>query len=100
MKTHNPDNEHIKRRYFHYLADALGLSPSTIDGVAKAINRFEVYTRFRDFKAVYVEQTTGFKATLAEQTSLRTGDRLATATFSHTLHAVRRFFVWLAGQPG
>jgi integrase len=100
MKTYNSDNERIKRRYFHYLAEALGFSPSTIDSVAKAINRFEVYTRFRDFKAFNVEQARGFKANLAAQASLRTGGRLAAATLYGTLNALRRFFIWLAGQAG
>jgi hypothetical protein len=51
MKTHNPQNERIKRAYFTYLAEAKGFSEPTLDGVAKALNRFEIYTRFRDFKA-------------------------------------------------
>jgi integrase len=100
MKTHNPDNERIKRAYFTYLIEAQGFSDPTLDGVAKAINRFETYTRFRDFKAFHIEQAKGFKASLAEQTSLRTKDRLSKATLYATLSALKRFFIWLAGQPG
>ena len=51
MKTHNPQNERIKRAYFTYLAEAKGFSEATLDAVAKALNRFETYTKFRDFKA-------------------------------------------------
>jgi hypothetical protein len=40
MKTHNPQNERVKRAYFTYLAEAKGLSEATLDGVAKALNRF------------------------------------------------------------
>ena len=47
MKTHNPQNERIKRAYFTYLVDAQGYSEATLDGVAKALNRFETYARFR-----------------------------------------------------
>jgi hypothetical protein len=50
MKTHNPDNERIKRAYFTYLTEAQGFSVPTLDAVAKAINRFGTYTRFRDFE--------------------------------------------------
>jgi hypothetical protein len=62
MKTHNPDNERIKRAYFTYLIEAQGFSDPTLDSVAKAINRFETYTRFRDFKAFHIEQAKGFQA--------------------------------------
>ena len=51
MKTHSPKNERIKRAYFTYLAEAKGFSEATLDAVAKALNRFETYTKFRDFKA-------------------------------------------------
>jgi integrase len=100
MKTHNPQNERIKRAYFTYLAEAKGFSEATLDGVAKALNRFETYTKFRDFKAFHIEQAKGFKTSLAEQTSVRTKDRLSKATLYATLSALKRFFLWLAGQPG
>ena len=100
MKTHNPQNERIKRAYFTYLIEAKGFSEATLDGVAKALNRFETYTRFRDFKSFHIEQAKGFKASLADQTSVRTKDRLSKATLYATLSALKRFFVWLAGQPG
>jgi hypothetical protein len=51
MRTHNAQNERIKRAYFAYLAEAKGFSEPTLDVVAKAINRFETYTKFRDFKS-------------------------------------------------
>jgi integrase len=100
MRTHNPQNERIKRAYFAYLVDAKGFSEATLDGVAKALNRFETYTKFRDFKSFHIEQAKGFKAGLAEQSSLRTKDRLSKATLYATLTTLKRFFIWLAGQPG
>jgi integrase len=100
MRTHNPYNERIKRAYFTYLSEAKGFSEPTLDAVAKALNRFETYTMFRDFKAFHIEQAKGFKASLADQTSVRTKDRLSKATLYATLTALKRFFIWLAGQPG
>ena len=91
MRTHSPQNERIKRAYFTYLAEAKGFSEVTIDGVAKALNRFETYTRFRDFKAFHIEQAKGFKASLAEQISRRTRDHLSKATLYATLSALKRF---------
>jgi integrase/recombinase XerD len=50
MRNHNPENERIKRRYFSYLKEARRRNEASIDGVAKALNRFETYTRFRPFQ--------------------------------------------------
>jgi integrase len=100
MKTHNPDNERIKRRYFNFLTHAHGFSEASIDAVAKAINRFETYTQFRSFRDFHIEQAKAFKANLAEQVNRRTEDRLSKATLHSALNALKRFFTWLAGQPG
>ncbi len=100
MTNYNSANERIKRQYFAYLADALGHSEQTIDAVAKAIARFEAYTRYKDFKTFHIEQAKAFKRDLADQRAERTGEPLSKATLYATLTALKRFFVWLAGQPG
>ena len=56
-----------------------------LNQIDKALNRFETYTRFRDFKAFHIEQAKGFKASLANQTSFRTKNRLSKATLYATL---------------
>jgi integrase len=100
MTSHNATNERIKRRYFTYLAEALGHSEQTIDAVAKAITRFEAYTNWRDFKKFHIEQAKGFKHSLSHQRGSRSGEPLSKATLYATLTALKRFFIWLAGQPG
>jgi hypothetical protein len=85
MKTRNPTNERVKRAYFTYLAEAEGYSETTLDTVAKALKRFETYTKFRDFKAFHIEQAKSFKASLSDQVSARTKDRLSKATLCSTL---------------
>src|SRR5215470_11211025 len=85
MTNHNPANERIKRQYFAYLAEALGHSEQSIDAVAKAITRFEAYTRYKDFKAFHIEQTKAFKRDLAEQRGCRSGEPLSKATLYATL---------------
>jgi Phage integrase, N-terminal SAM-like domain len=100
MTKHNAANERIKRQYFAYLAEALGHSEATIDAVAKAIARFEAYTRYKDFKAFHIEQAKAFKRDLSAQHGDRSGEPLSKATLYATLTALKRFFVWLAGQPG
>jgi hypothetical protein len=51
MKKLNPANERIKRKYFAFLKEVKRHSEPTIHAAAKALNRFEVYSKFRDFKA-------------------------------------------------
>ena len=99
MTTHNPDNERIKRRY-SYLKEAKRHSEPTVDAVAKALARFDADTRHRDFRAFHFEQAIAFKKHLAEQKGLRSGEKLSKATLKATLADVKRFFHWLAGQPG
>ncbi len=100
MAEHNPSNERIKRRYFAYLKEAKRHSEATVDAVAKALSRFEADTRFRDFKAFHFEQAIAFKKRLADQQSMATGEKLSKATLHATLAHLKRFFQWLAGQPG
>jgi integrase len=100
MPNYNAANERIKRQYFVYLADAKGHTEQTIDAVAKAIFRFEAYTRYKDFKTFHIEQAKAFKRNLADQRGHRSGEPLSKATLYTTLTALKRFFIWLADQPG
>ncbi len=86
MSKNSPHNERIKREYFAYLKEAKRHSEPTVDAAAKALNRFEVYTGYRDFKAFHTEQAIAFKRHLAGQRGLQSGET--------------RFFQRLAWQPG
>lgn len=100
MATHHPDNERIKRQYFVFLKEAKRQSVDSVDAVAKAIARFEADTQYRDFRAFHFEQAVAFKRRLAERKSQATGARLSLATQYATLAHLKRFFQWLAQQPG
>ncbi len=100
MKTHDPNNERIKRKYLSFLKEAKRYDESTIDTVAKAFNRFEVYTKFRDFKAFHLKQAIGFKKHLSKQKGQQSGKPLSKATLHATVTQLKRFFRWLAREPG
>jgi integrase len=100
MTTHNPNNERIKHKYFAYLLEAQRHSGSTVDESAKALNRFEVCTKYRDFKTFHFEQAIAFKRHLAEQKGQQSGEKLSKATLYATLRQLKRFFQWLAREPG
>lgn len=100
MTRHNPKNERIKRQYFTYLREAKRQSEDSVDAVAAALGRFEGYTRYRGFKAFHHQQAVAFKHHLSAQDSRATGEKLSKATQYSTLSHLKRFFQWLAGQPG
>ena len=100
MIKHNPNNERIKRKYLIFLKEAKRQNESSIDAVAKALSRFESYTKYRNFKAFHFEQAVGFKAHLANQDNQQTGKKLSKATLNSTLRQLKAFFQWLAMQSG
>lgn len=97
MTKTNAANERIKRDYFEYLTEAGRRSEASVDGVAKAISRFEASTGGRDFSSFHIEQAKAFKRRLNEQLAYRSGERLSRAAVHSTLSAPRSFFIWLAG---
>lgn len=100
MTTYNAENERVKRRYFSFLRDAKQRSEPAIDAIAKALNRFEAYTRFKSFRTFRPEQAIGFKSHLERQVSARTKEPLSKATAYSTLAALKAFFQWLSREPG
>lgn len=100
MSKYNTANERTKRAYFAFLKEAKRQSEDAVDAAAMAIARFESYTKLRDFKAFHHEQAVAFKRNLATQDSRATGSKLSKATLRSTLAHLKRFFQWLALQPG
>ena len=100
MTQYNPNNERIKRQYFRYLKEATRYSEATVDQVAQALARLESDTAYRDFGTFHSEMAVAFKRRLAGQVSGSTGRQLSKATLHATLAHLKRFFHWLAGQPG
>jgi len=100
MNKHNPNNVRINRKYFIFLKEAKRQDESTIDGVAKAINRFEQYIQFKDFKQFHFQQAVGFKKHLTNQKNEVTNKPLSKATLNTTLRHLKTFFQWLAREAG
>jgi len=100
MKKHSPANERIKRKYFTFLKEAKRHSEPTVDSAAKALNRLEVYSKFRDFKTFHFPQAVAFKRYLREQKGQQSGKKLSKATLHSILTQLKRFFQWLSLQPG
>lgn len=99
-RNHHPKNERIKRQYAGWLREAQRMSEKSVDQVLAAIAQFEASTGYKDFAAFHIEQARKFKRVLEGGTDTRTGRPVAKATAAGRLKALKRFFVWLAGQPG
>jgi len=100
MQHYNPKNERIKKDYFRFLKEADRKSEGTIDGVRKAISRYETYTGLKDFATFNREQAVAFKKHLTYTKAERTGEPLAKATLHATINVLKAFFKWLSCQPG
>jgi integrase len=100
MADYNPKNERIKKDYFRLLAEADQKGNTTIDGIRKAIHRFEAFTGFADFVTFNQEQAIAFKKHLSECKAKRTATPLSQATVLSTMNALQAFLRWLAREPG
>jgi integrase/recombinase XerD len=97
---YNPENERLKRSYLIYMREAQQHGEQSLDVIAKALHRFETYTKFRSFRAFHTDQAIAFKNHLGTTKSERSGAPLSFATQYATLAALKAFFRWLVGQPG
>ena len=93
MMPRNPKNERLKRQYADFLKHADGKAEQTIRQVEKAIQRYEAFTAHADFGNFNQQRARAFKEELA-------GQNLAKATILSNVTSLKRFFGWLAVQPG
>jgi integrase/recombinase XerD len=100
MKKRNTNNVRAIRNYCVFLKEAKRQSDASVDGVTKAINRFEEYTKYKDFKQFHCQQAVGFKKNLMGQKNVVTDQPLSKATLNTTLRHLKVFFQWLALQSG
>lgn len=93
MIPRNLKNERIKRQYSDFLKHADGKAEQTIWQIEKAIQRYETFTGYIDFATFNQQKAKSFKTDL-------TTKELAKATILSTVTVLKRFFGWLAIQPG
>jgi integrase len=96
---YNGKNERIKREYLRYLKEAKRLDTTTTDAVAASLDRYENFTKRKDFAQFHIEQPIAFKRHLSDQLNPRTGKPLSKSTQLHIPKALHKFFFWLAGLP-
>jgi integrase/recombinase XerD len=82
------------------MKEAMQHSDQSVDAMAAAIHRFEVFTKFTDFKEFKTQWAIDFKANLAAQVNRRTKEKLSKATLLSTMNALKSFFQWLSRERG
>ena len=96
----NARNDRLKRDYLIWLGQARQRSPSTVDQVRHAIDRYETYTGFKDFGTFNREQAIGFKHALLETVAHRSGKPVSLSTAHYVLQACKDFLRLAAQQAG
>lgn len=100
VRNHHPKNERIKRRYCIWLREAQRMGEKSVNHALASIGQYEATTGYRDFALFNVEQARKYKRLLDNGADTASGKPVAKATATARLNAIRRFFVWLADQPG
>lgn len=100
MTPVHADNERIKRRYFRYMKEARGLSPTTLNLAALAIAEYEQFTERADFRSFTSSRAVAYKRHLWAKGGKRAAQLSARATVVSKARHVQQFFRWLADQEG
>ena len=99
MPKRGESNLRLKRKYLTWLAQAKGLSATSIDRAAAAIDHYLDFLGTTSITAFHSEKVLAFKRRLAVQKTTR-GQSLSPSTINGILRQLRSFFLWLADQPG
>ena len=100
MATHNPDNERVKRRYFAFLKEAKGQSEDSRGRRREGAGPLRGRHPIPRLQGVPLRAGGCVQEAAGRQNSQTTGGKLSKATLNATLAHLKRFFQWLAGQPG
>lgn len=94
------ENESIKREFFEQLKGARGFSKSSIRTHAEAINQWEMFTRKEDFANYDKSKAIAFTEWLSTRPAKTKSGKISLVTQYNYLRRVKKFFDWLADQPG
>lgn len=98
MRKSNIKNERIKRKFFRRLKEADGLAKSTINNIEKTILLYEDFTHKAEFTTFNPNKAIEFKKWLSEREYR--GKPISLTTRHTYLRYLRKFLLWLSGQPG
>jgi integrase/recombinase XerD len=88
------ENERIKHRYFDRVIHRFGKNNATLRKIVSAIQDFEEFNNFTDFKLFKYETAKDFQKYLIAKYSH------STQSAHRTIQAIQEFFLWLKEQNG
>lgn len=94
------ENETMKRHFFEQLKGARGFARSSIRTHAEAINQWEIFNKFEDFSSFNKSKAIAFTEWLGNRPAKTKTGKISLVTQSNYLRRIKKFFVWLADQPG
>ena len=100
MNTAIYENEAIKREFFEQLKGARGFSKSSIRSHAEAIGQWEVFTKKEDFSTYDKSKAVAFTEWLSTRPAKTKSGTISLVTQYNYLRRIKKFFIWLADQPG
>ncbi len=94
------ENEAIKREFFEQLKGGKGFSKSSIRSHAEAINQWQIFTENEDFSAYDKSKAVAFTEWLSTRPAKTKSGKISLVTQDNYLRRIKKFFIWLADQPG
>lgn len=94
------ENERIKREFFEYLKGAKGFAGNSVTEFADGIGQWQKFTDNASFGDFGKSKALAFREWLATRATKAKAGKLAPATQYAYMRRVRKFFDWLAEQPG
>jgi integrase/recombinase XerD len=94
------ENEQIKREFFEHLKGAEGFAKTSVSTFAQAIGQWQLFTNDDDFGTFDKSKASGFCDWLASRETKTKAGKLSVVTQYNYLRRLKRFFTWLADQPG
>ena len=93
-------NVRLRRAYWKHLTGGLGLAKATAKMRIVALEEFEAFTSYRDFKRFCSRDAEAFREHLRTKRSARTGEPLSASFLTQKLGSLHQFFAWLSQQQG
>jgi integrase/recombinase XerD len=94
------ENEEIKREFFEHLKGAEGFAKTSVTTFAEAIGQWQLFTKNDDFGNFDKSKALAFREWLADRETKTKAGKLSLVTQYNYLRRIKRFFTWLADQPG
>ena len=100
MTNSTYENEAIKREFYEQLKGARGFSKTSVRSHAEAINQWQIFTKNEDFSTYDKSKAIAFTEWLNNRPAKTKTGKISLVTQDNYLRRVKKFFTWLADQPG